>query len=691
MSGVRSESTISLIFVLAAFVLLAVQAAVAAPLNVADYLYATESASALSNATYVVGGETYVLHSLSGSPILLQKGEDFVEVLDDIERVLKHRCFATAYPSDSNLDAVASDLLAFNASRNAQTSIFGGEEEVCKDRTGQDQKPCYDDESCRAACFSQYVCMLIYQAGTLTFLAELVEFGQARAVFDSNMSSAIAALEEMKAVNSADQLTFDVSTKLSTVSSSATTIKTWAEKLESNKLFEEVEGGFNTCPPLGLETAKLTSAITKLGTLSSNAACFGGIDSLAKKIQNESFARTEYYVSTKQKANLQNRFNNLSEQFNTLHGQALNITETFEDENITAYADELTSLGAKFYQDMSAKQYDQAGLDLANYEEKLNGFRSYIDSISIQASALASARDSTSILLRKADILIEPTDTSLYTELQQIEGRFDEAESSLAGERITYEESAAFVESYESIRNETVALLNRKSEFEATRAQSVFAGTARSISLPVLESISGPLGIKEDEKRAWMVNIPLMILIISDVVIIAVALLLFFFLVWRKKDKFLRRKIISTWIAIFAVMILLLGGATWAINSLIAKEAVQASYFSFMSLAKKSGEVRIFSEYSSAETPDELKGCAQKIADAFTALGKNATQTDVVDEVCDSMLLSECLKQVGETPVIRLHYSTTNSTAFYTFYRTEAEMKGELGYFRECMLATLIS
>lgn len=661
----------------------------AATLNASDYLYANESASALTSSNYVVGGETYVLHLLAGSPILVEKNGNVVSDLDDIKEVIKYRCFATGYPSDSELDSVKSDILAFNESRNAQTSTFGGAETVCKFRLGQDKHPCYDEDTCRDACFSQYFCLLVYQAGPQVVLPLLLDFGKATNSFDNNVSFAVSTIEEMKSINSASQLTFDVVEKLNAISSAVNNMKSWAEKLQNSRLFEDNPDSINTCPPLGANSTKLSSAVIKLTSLSSKAGCFAEIDSVAQRVQNESLKRTDFYLNTKRKATLQNRYNNLSEQFNVLQDKALNLSSVYDDENLTSIPKEISDIGVKFYQDIAAKEYDQAGLDLSLYDEKLNELREYLDSVSVYTKALEGTRSSLAALIRKADVLIEPTDV-LYGELTRIKSDVKKLDDELSEKRITYEQSTSYTEKYSSLKESTISLLNKKSQYEATRAQNAFAGIAREISLPVMEMISGPFGITEADKKTWMANIPLIILTIIDIVILAIAFLVFFFLVWRKKAVFLRPQILKTWAIIFAVLIFLLAGVTWAINSLIAKEAVQSSYFAFSSNVKKSTNVVIFADYSSLEIPTALKECSQKIASAFSRIGVNATEIDVVDGVCNNATFSDCLKEIGDTPRIRLSYASQNSTAFFTFYRTEAEMKGDVSYFNECILATLI-
>ncbi|MEM2974032.1 MAG: hypothetical protein QW112_00165, partial [Candidatus Micrarchaeia archaeon] len=81
----------------------------------------------------------------------------------------------------------------------------------------------------------------------------------------------------------------------------------------------------------------------------------------------------------------------------------------------------------------------------------------------------------------------------------------------------------------------------------------------------------------------------------------------------------------------------------------------------------------------------------EKVESVLTARGKSVTVTPVVDGVCRDVLYSECLTQVGDTPIIKLKYGKTNSTQFYTFYKIEAIVSGDAQYLSKCSIAELLS
>jgi hypothetical protein len=84
-----------------------------------------------------------------------------------------------------------------------------------------------------------------------------------------------------------------------------------------------------------------------------------------------------------------------------------------------------------------------------------------------------------------------------------------------------------------------------------------------------------------------------------------------------------------------------------------------------------------------------IRECAEKIKTSLETANKSVNVSDVVDGVCMETTINECLKKIKD-PVIILKYSQTNEAEFYTFYKTEAEIKGTNEYFKNCIVSKVI-
>jgi hypothetical protein len=182
-----------------------------------------------------------------------------------------------------------------------------------------------------------------------------------------------------------------------------------------------------------------------------------------------------------------------------------------------------------------------------------------------------------------------------------------------------------------------------------------------------------------------------MVISIFDIVLLAIIFLAFFFVVWNKTKVFLRAKVLGTWALIFAFIILVVLGLSFALNSLMSDAIGPVSYLNFASHLASSESVYLFVEYSSSASTVAIANCADKVEAALNATGKIVTKVNVVDGVCQDQLYSECLTQVGGNPLVKLKYASTNSSTFYTFYKIEGIVSGDAKYFNECAIADLIS
>ena len=655
-----------------------------------NYLYLTESNTSIQQFSTTVGGTTYTVVTLAGKEILILKGDSIVKTESEIESALKGRCVDTSYPSSVDMNEVKDQVLAFDKSRENPTS-FGSLETFCDKSVGQD-KPneggCVDIVSCQMTCNQgSYSCMQ-YGMFSATFLPELLNYANTKRGMDTQIGKVTSIVNKIDAVTNPAQLTFNVSEELATLQNSITTLQALSTNYSSNKLFiRSQNGGFEFCIPIGfslaLNNTALTNAATKVTTLATKAACFDTLSSKTKDVFNSTYDRLSFYSGTKQKDTAQEQFDALTLQFNNLTAKSAPVASLVNDQNITDYISSINNLSATYYQNVNDKLYDQAGLTVSMIDTKLAEFDSYLNNSFVTLGSLITARSNASFTIAKASLVIESTDSALLSDLQKQRDKFASLESKVSS-KISYAEIDSVSQSYNTLTTDTSALISKKKSFDAAAADNLLSGAARGMSMFVLDTIAAPLGVKESEKRAWIANIPMLVILLIDVLVLAVFTIGFFFIVWGKTEKFMKARVIKTWAMIFLFLLIVMAGFSIALNSIINKETGPVSLYNFMLQTKKYDSVVLFLERSSTANAAPMNSCAAQFETLLTSIGKTVTKIDVVDGVCNDKIISECLTQVGKTPIIRLKYAAKNATTFYTFYKIEAVLEGDDAYFNDC-------
>ncbi len=659
-------------------------------IELTDYISTTESPLSIVQANYTSGSDVYTIVTIASKESLVLKNGDLVKDLDTIKTAINAKCFGSTYPSSATLTSIKNNVLAFNASRNAETS-FGGFEEFCDSITGQtngDEGGCKDTISCQVACnMGSYSCMQ-YGQGSALFIPTLLEYANVKRSIDSEVNTVLNNADLLNSASSFSQVTFNVSSKIREMYNAIKGLQDDEAIYEANKLFTTPTFAF--CTPVGyvfnLNGTALSSALAATTQMLNNAACFDNVDSSANFIFNETFRRIDLYGSTKAKLNLQNQFNNLSSRYNELSDTGTSILELMDDSQISNYLSSVESLNQAFYANLSSGQTDSAGLVLSYIVDELDDFENYLNITYSSFNTMVDYRDNAEMLFEKASVVIDESDSTLYADLQTLKSKYSSLNAKLS-EKIVYSEIPSFSDEFSGIVKDLEALIAKKKESNAETVPSALSSTMKGVSLAVLDTFSTPLGIKESEKRAWMTNIPLIIIGITDILLLAVFSVAFFFLVMKGSSAFLRTKVINTWIAIFAVVIVLLLGLSYALNVAISNEISSTSIYDFMSEVKDAGKVNIMVEYLSTENSTAILGCASDLEVKFIMDGVEVNKISVVDGICNDRLLTECMSDLGDEPLIQLQYSDIDDSNFYTFYKPEGIIQGGQEYFEKCYVA----
>ena len=662
--------------------------------NVGDYLYATETSANVQESTISAAGTAYTLYAISGRNAMLVSGNDIIQSQEGIAAVLNSNCFSTSYPSASDLDDIQRNATQYDASRNADAGM-GPAEYRCIVTTGQNIVECVDTASCQAACSSagitQGSCGRLLAGYGYPMVDSLLSYANARRYMAGNLTLITSLVSELKSVSSISQLTFNVSSKTAELYDAVSGLKSAGDNLLANKIFIHYSyGGYYLCIPPNLDTIAIDDAMSKASSVKTAGACFANSELEAANIVSNTADRVDYYLNVKQKASIAADFSSLMEIYNSITENVTNIITIFNAPEINESISYIENYTSAYYAYNSAQNYAAAGEQVNKIRTELDTLQASIAGANSAYATLGDSRDAATASVEKMKILVEANDAVLASEKATILNNYNRLEAQLAG-KITYNDVQAMAEQYAAVTTQADALIAKKSEIEAGKVTNVFSDAARGVSLALLNAISDPLGVREEEKRTWMTIIPLMVISIFDIVLLAIIFLVFFFVVWNKTKVFLRAKVLGTWGLIFAFIIIVVLGLSFALNSLMTDAIGPTSYLSFASRMGASDSAYLFVEYSSSASTVSIADCADKVEAALTATGKTITKVNVIDGVCQDQLYSECLLQVGGNPLIKLKYASTNSSTFYTFYKIEGIIAGDAKYFNECAIADLIS
>jgi len=665
----------------------------ASAFNVNDYLASTESPASITQTTASVGGVSYTIYAFAGKDTLVVKNGAIVKDKNEMSSVLKARCFDTSYPSAAELNEINTLVLSFNESRQQPTS-FGGLESFCDSIVGQsqgDQGGCLDLTSCQIACNqASYSCMQ-YAQGSAIFLPELLSYATIKRNINNAVDDVISTTATLKGATSASQLSFSIADKINAISKDISAMQNESTNYAANKLFTVPI--FQFCIPVGvtfsLNTSALTTASTKASALAVKSSCFNDVSAKTDQLFNETFTRIELYTSTTAKTNLQQQFNSLTARYNNLTDRANSALAISNDQQIPQFVTDVEALNAQYYNYSHNNDVDQAGLILSQIDSKLNDFGAYLNETYDAFGALIGNKSAASEELAKAGVAIESNDASLSADLSRLQDQYIALSLKLSA-KISRDEAPTYAAQFEGIANQTAALIDKKRQLEGEQVPQLVSGAMRSISMMVLDSAAGSLGIKETDKRAWTANIPLIVIAFVDIVILAVFSIAFFFLVVRKTSTFARPKVMRSWGIILVAVLLLVIGLSVALNAALTKETGPVSVFSFITGIKSQQSATVFMERLSADDASAIGNCSDAVVSKLTALGLTVTKVDVIDGICNDKPLSDCLSDIGQTPSIRLQFSNKNSTQFFTFYRPEAVVTGDAKYFADCVFGQFI-
>jgi hypothetical protein len=682
-----SKVSVAFAFVLLLFAFLSFSHA----LNVEDYLASTESPSSIVLTNYTSGSDVYTFVSIASKDSMILKNGEIIKNMDEIKKALNARCFNSSRLSSSQLDSIKTNVLALNSSRQAKT-VFGGLEDFCDSIVGQsgpNEGNCTNSDNCLTACRGGSISCFNLAMYGVGFLDALLDYANIKRAFDGNVSSVLNTVNNLDSFSGNNAKEF--LEKINELNNSISNLRNLTTRYENNGLVSQ--SGFKFCLPpnyvFRLNSTALNSLVSTSSQISNNAQCFDSVNSNAESIYNETFRRIDLYVSTKAKVNLQNQFNNISEKYNSLTEKATSILSYVDDSKIKEYISGIESLNQAFYSNMSKNEIDQAGYVLSVIQIRIDEFDSYLRSTYSLFDELQANKEKVESLLVKASVLISPSDSPFYADYVSFSEQYVKLNKKMS-EKVDYAELQNYNSQYSSLATKLEELIERKKTAETETVPSALSESMQGISSTVLDSFSGPLGIKEDEKRAWAKNIPLIVIAFVDIIVLVIFSLAFFFLVLRNTSAFAKSKVMNSWILIFGVVILLLALISYALYTAIGNEISSASLYKFMSKAEQNGKVYIFTEYLSSDNSTAISKCADKIAAALQMKGIEVEKIEVVDGICKNTLLSECLSETDKQPIIQLAYSQENDSKFYTFYRPEGIITGDASYLDKCYVANFI-
>lgn len=671
--------------------------------NIHDYLASTESPASVTQTNTTVSGVSYTIYTIAGVDSLVVKNGAIVQNKSELGLVLESKCFATSYPKSSDLNKINSLLLSFNDSRQ-QPSAFGPREAYCDQIIGQstaNEGGCVDATSCQTACNQGSYTCLQYAEDDAQFLPALLDYANAKRGINSAINDVLSTTTTLEGVTGASQLSFSVSDNIAKISNDISNLQNDSSKFEDNPLFvnsndQAVNGQqglqlciFNGENSISLNDSALSAASIVAAELTSGSSCFNGVSARTDQLSNQTSARVALYLSTNAKFDLQQQFNNLTATYNNLTDSAEEALLISNDTQLSQFITGVGALNAQYYTEIQNNQIDNASQTLSQINSTLNEFQTYLNSNYSTFNTLIDNMTIASDELQMANVVIEKNDVTSFAALSKLQNSYDSLTLVLES-KISSNEAPNYSVQFESIANQTAALIETKKQLDNEQVPQLLSGEMQSISMAVLNSSASALGIKESDKRAWIANIPLIIIAFIDIVILAVFSAAFFFFVVRNTSEFTMPKVMRSWAIIFAVVLLLLIGLSFALSVSLSKETGAVSLFNFLTAMKSQKSLTIFVERSATDDPTSISGCANLIAGNFTALGLNVTTVNVIDGVCNGKPVANCISGIGQAPLITMNYSATNSTEFFTFYKPEAMVTGDENYFNECIFSKFI-
>lgn len=663
------------------------------------YLYPGESYSAdVSPSQFEAAGGHYVLVSVRGQEAFLlnrtlaadnSTAYSFVNDTESIFQILRLRSSNATVPAQSRLDAISALITQFQSSREPR-------EGDCEHVTGVGRGRTCTLARCEA-CMVVPICSQVMPYWGDDFIQSIIYFDGNLTILDASVASARSNL------SLAGNESYDSAAMLDGAASAIGTAIVRTQSILANHVFGcEIRSTWCYSPtrdPATLYCLPPRYNITALQMAQANATALKG--TVVTNSSLRARAQSLYTATNTRDIDRILRLENatFSAFVSVLQRKEANVSAAADrmllkisDEELRADVGILGELLLNISQFGLDRNYTAANDTTAQFHvlaEKIDARTRMLEG---EYAEVLSANETATLALFRAQLVLEPQDYSLSSELQQYAAQKGAMDQLLSGKLAPGD--------IDDARDDLGHLASRADAITASkrgqRVQQVgvWLGTvARVASGYIISAIGAVTPLSPAAKEGYARSLPTLVMTLLALFIYAGCLALFGLLAYKRRIQ-LNRVALILWAIIFMFLFILMGIGTITANSLVQQQ-VSRSTFDLFSRSVGSSPVSVIvisPGNASSGSLEIMRSCAASISANLTSLGKSAPLYEFTNEtscVSNNVTrgISECQAEFNDYPVFMLSAGNETSTSFYVYYAKEASLRGNDTFYAQCLVS----
>ncbi len=666
---------------------------------ITPYLYSGENYSRdVSPAQFDAGSAHYVLVGIRGHDAFLlnrtlaadnSTAYSFVNDTEAMFQILRLRNSNATVPNQSRIDAISALIDKFQSSRNPRESD-------CKHVTGVGMGRSCTLARCDA-CMTVPICSLLMPQWGDDFVLSIIYFDANLTMIDASIANARSNL------SLATNESYDSTAMLDNAAAEVGKAIIYSHSILSNRLFGcDEQLTWCTAPtrdPHMLYCQQIPYNITALQMAQANATALKATVVTNSSLRSQAQA---LYTATNTRALdriLRAENATFSEFVSLLHQKEANVSASADavllyvsDEGLRADVGLLDELLLNVSQFGLDRNYTAANATTSQFHVLAAKIDARTRELNGAYSEVLSANETATLALFRAQLVLEPQDYALRSDLQQYSIQKEAMDQLLAGKIAPGDLDGARDDlRYLAARADAITASKRGQRVQQV---GVWLGTvARVASGYIIGAISAVTPLSPTAKEGYARSLPTLVMTLLAAFVYIGCLALFGLLAYKRRIQ-LNRVALILWAIIFMFLFILTGIGTITANSLVQQQ-VSRSTFDLFSRSVDSSPTSVIVISAGGAGSDSLtimRSCADSLGANLTALGKSAASYEFVNETsCTSgnltRSISECQAEFNDYPVFILSPGNETSTSFYVYYAKQASLQGNDTFYSQCLIS----
>ena len=680
--------------ILPVILLLVFALACRAEFNLSAHLFDGESASAVViTPLYSSSGVNYTLYTIGGIPSILTASGIPLSDGTAISAVLSEHYTHTLLPSDSDLATFRTDLLAFNASRNAkidaaQKTYVMGIEDTCMLYTNLKSVPCNTSGTCTTT--AVMLCAR-YEVGSCSpemISPFLLDYALSINTLKAKVPDAMSISNSITLSNAAAQLA-QLKSDLAAIKSAATNISKSKLRFATRTQCPTLDC-MGICPAYNFDNTSLDSAVSLADGFASRFTAAPSIDTVSAQIVQSTASRENYAKSAALADVWGPKWSAFKSKYQSLRDNASVVASFNKDSNFTASLSSFLSLWSAMDNRIATRSFDNVDSDYSRIESLVPTITPAVAAGSKPYNDALTAQNHAGDALIAASWRIRPEDKAAVTAYGQLVSRRLALDKTFVPP-MTTAQYANLTAAYNALINDAATLgtgpvkgdliAQAGRAFSQTSVDGVFSLTAALVPMPsATRSQMAPL-------------IPPAVLLLSDLALASVILVVFIGLLLYFKPLFRSRAMLGVWTAMLFVLLFGLGLGSVGLYVVMTQNAQTASFGDFTDVIASSSTTYIALDKSGApaDALTAMSSCAANITGQVKAhWNKTVTIFYISGRNCtfgtaSNLTAAQCFDKVVDLPVFVLHYNkTATAPHFSVVYQKQADLWGDAAYYTRC-------